>query len=55
MRDHVDRIHLQGVVPEEPFSCRHPVYKSQTPRLVLKDLQAFKKHVKTVHRVSLRR
>jgi hypothetical protein len=54
MRDHVARIHLRGVVPEEPFSCRHPVCKSQSPKLVLKDLQAFKNHVQTVHGVSLR-
>jgi hypothetical protein len=29
MRDHVERIHLRGVVPEEKISCRHPVCKSQ--------------------------
>jgi len=52
MRDHVERIHLRGVVPEESISCRHPVCKSQ--RLVLEHLQLFKNHVQTVHGVSLR-
>jgi hypothetical protein len=52
MRDHVERIHLKGVVPEEAISCRHPVCKSQG--LVLKHLQHFKSHVQTVHGVSLR-
>ena len=52
MRDHVERIHLRGFVPEEAVSCRHPVCKSQG--LVLKDLQDFKNHVQTVHGISLR-
>ena len=54
IRDHVNRTHLQGVIPGEPFSCRHPVCKSQTPKLVLKDLQAFKNHIQIIHGVSLR-
>lgn len=53
MRDHVERIHLRGVLPQQPFSCRHPVCESQTPKLVLKDLQAFKNHVQRIHGVSL--
>lgn len=52
MRDHVERTHLRGVAPEEAFSCRHPVGKSQG--LVLKHLQRFKSHVQTVHGVRLR-
>ncbi|KAH6661772.1 FluG domain-containing protein [Halenospora varia] len=52
MRDHVERIHLRGFVPEEAVSCRHPVCKSQG--LVLKDLQDFKNHVQTVHGIGLR-
>jgi hypothetical protein len=52
MRDHVERIHLRGFVPEEAVSCRHPVCKSQG--LFLKDLQDFKNHVQTVHGIGLR-
>jgi hypothetical protein len=52
MRDHVERIHLQGIVPEEKFPCYHPVCKSQG--LVLEYLQHFKNHIQTVHGVSLR-
>jgi hypothetical protein len=52
MRDHVERIHLQGVNPEAKFFCYHPVCKSRG--LVLKDLRHFKNHVQTDHKVSLR-
>jgi hypothetical protein len=52
MRDHVERIHLKGVNPEETITCRHPVCKSQG--LILKHLQHFKNHVETVHGISLR-
>jgi hypothetical protein len=52
MRDHVERVHLRGVIPEETISCRHPVCNSQ--ELVLSNLMHFKNHVQTVHGISLR-
>jgi len=52
MWDHVERIHLKMINPEETINCHYPVCQSQG--LILKHLLHFKHHVETVHRISLR-
>jgi hypothetical protein len=52
MWDHVENIHLRGVLAEQQIPCDHPVCKAEG--LVLRGVQYFKHHVATVHKVDLR-
>ena len=52
MTRHVERAHLRGLPLNERIDCRHPICKSSG--LVLSSIMQFKRHVATVHGISLR-
>lgn len=50
--DHVERVHLKHQPVSERVLCHHPVYVSRN--LILHNIQHFKFHVQTEHRIKLR-
>jgi len=52
MMDHVENLHLHGKSADERQICHHPVCKAEG--LVLYNMECFKSHVASVHKINLR-